>query len=266
MRKMTIDYEPMRFWDAYGIAEYIRQSLEENPEGETFDQYFDISQQDTMQRCLVPSRWTLLHQFTQDRYREARIEGFEYHRDDMRDLIIAEYTEVLRGYEIPVPQYDMPDERSDEYNMVSRRIISDLRQLLPIDRIVCETFHLLFANRLFLRTFNEMVANVIGLLKLGDFPDFLERDGMLLRAYLPVWAKRGVFYRDQGRCVLCGKDLTGTVVTGETLAYDHIVPLAVGGTNDPTNFQLLCRECNSSKSRRTITSDRYPVYWSINQG
>ncbi len=256
----------MCFWDAYGIADYVRQSLEENLEDETFDQCFDISQLDTMQRCLIPSRWTLLHQFTQDRYRETYIEGFEDHQDDMRDLIIAEYTAVLRGYEIPVPQCDLPDETCDEYDMVSGRIVSELRRLLPIDRIVCETFQLLFANRLFLKTYNETVANVIRSLKAKDYPDSLVRDGMLRRARLPEWAKRGVFYRDQGRCVLCSKDLTGAIITGEALAYDHIVPLAVGGTNDPTNFQLLCRECNSSKDRRTITSDRYAVYWTIESG
>lgn len=257
---MTVEYATIRFWDAYGVAEFIRQSLEENPGDESFDKYFDLSHQGTMQRCLVPFRWTLLHQFIYDRYREAYIEDFEHHRDDMRDLIISEYSTVLRGYDIAIPQYHLPAEMSDEYDVVSGKVIAELRALLPIERIVCETFQLLFANRLFLKAFNETVAKVIQTLKSDDYPDCLERDGMLSRAYLPAWAKRGVFYRDQGRCVLCGKDLTGTVVTGESLAYDHIVPLAVGGTNDPTNFQLLCRECNSSKDRRTITSDQYAVY------
>ena len=26
---------------------------------------------------------------------------------------------------------------------------------------------------------------------------------------MPEWVKRAVFYRDRGRCVLCGKDLSG---------------------------------------------------------
>jgi len=260
---MAVEFEKMRFWDAYGVAEFIRQSLEENPDDETFDSYFDLSDTELLHRCIEPSRWTLLHHFIRDRYVESHVVGFEHHRDDMRDLIIDEYATVLRGYDIPVPHYDLPAEKSDDYEIYSEKIISELRGLLPIGRIVCETFQLLFANRLLLKTFNESVANVVRTLKLEEHPDILERNGMLRRAYLPTWAKRGIFYRDQGRCVLCGKDLTGTVVTGEELAYDHIVPLAAGGTNDPTNFQLLCRGCNSSKDRRIITSDRYSVYWSI---
>ena len=91
----------------------------------------------------------------------------------------------------------------------------------------------------------------------------LARDGIIRRTKLPTWMKRGVFYRDRGRCINCGKDLTGAIVTGEEVHYDHIIPLAEGGTNDPTNFQLLCRGCNLGKARGIMTSDRYPVYWRL---
>jgi 5-methylcytosine-specific restriction endonuclease McrA len=60
--------------------------------------------------------------------------------------------------------------------------------------------------------------------------------------------------------------LTGTIVTGEELHYDHIVPLAEGGTNDPTNFQLLCGQCNLKKGKRPLgTSNLYPVYWEVDE-
>lgn len=36
------------------------------------------------------------------------------------------------------------------------------------------------------------------------------------------------------------------------LTCDHVVPKAAGGTDDPTNLCVLCRECNSAKGSRLI--------------
>jgi len=48
----------------------------------------------------------------------------------------------------------------------------------------------------------------------------------------------------------------------DNLHLDHMLPLAQGGTNDPTNFQLLCQRCNLTKAA-TISFDERPVhtYW-----
>lgn len=48
-----------------------------------------------------------------------------------------------------------------------------------------------------------------------------------------------VFERDNFRCVLCGAT--------DDLTVDHIVPLALGGTNDLDNLHTLCRSCNCRK-------------------
>ncbi|WP_082966064.1 HNH endonuclease [Mycobacterium kubicae] len=40
------------------------------------------------------------------------------------------------------------------------------------------------------------------------------------------------------------------VCTGWATTWDHIVPLAKGGTHAPSNRQPACRECNSSKGAR----------------
>ncbi len=31
------------------------------------------------------------------------------------------------------------------------------------------------------------------------------------------------------------------------LTADHIIPVVRGGTNDPSNYRVLCRSCNSSR-------------------
>jgi len=45
-----------------------------------------------------------------------------------------------------------------------------------------------------------------------------------------------------GRCPSCNGSLC------EGGEWDHRVPLALGGTNDDENWQILCRTCHSSKS------------------
>ena len=48
-----------------------------------------------------------------------------------------------------------------------------------------------------------------------------------------------VFRRDDYACVWCGSE--------SDLTVDHIHPVALGGTNDISNLQTLCRTCNSRK-------------------
>ncbi|BAZ28447.1 HNH endonuclease [Cylindrospermum sp. NIES-4074] len=263
---MGIDYEAIRFWDAYSVAEDIRLDIEENPEKESFEKYFMPSRAEIKAILKAPLRWTLLHQFIKDRYLERRIWGFEHHRKDMLDLVAVEYQTILEGYGInhgfPKINIDASDFNNYEENEM-QELVNQLRELIPIEQIAHETFQLLFSNRKFLKKFNQLVAGYIRYLKKSEYPDILKRDGVLYRKTLPGWAKRGIFYRDKGRCIQCSRDLTGVIVTGEEVHYDHIVPLAVGGTNDPGNFQLLCRRCNLSKGVNTFTSEIYPTYWSL---
>ena len=53
---------------------------------------------------------------------------------------------------------------------------------------------------------------------------------------------RQVWDRDGWQCVTCG--------THKDLTVDHITPLAVGGTDDFSNLQTMCRPCNSRKGAR----------------
>jgi 5-methylcytosine-specific restriction endonuclease McrA len=52
--------------------------------------------------------------------------------------------------------------------------------------------------------------------------------------------RREVWRRDEGKCVKCG--------SREKLEYDHIIPVAKGGSNTARNIELLCESCNRAKS------------------
>ncbi len=48
-----------------------------------------------------------------------------------------------------------------------------------------------------------------------------------------------VWRRDGGRCAKCGSQ--------RHLEFDHIIPVALGGSNTARNVQLLCETCNRAK-------------------
>lgn len=54
-----------------------------------------------------------------------------------------------------------------------------------------------------------------------------------------------VLRRDGFRCYYCG---TRGTETGQGLQIDHVVPVALGGSDKPTNLVSACRDCNSGKS------------------
>lgn len=62
------------------------------------------------------------------------------------------------------------------------------------------------------------------------------------RIKIPPEVRKYVFERDRHQCQSCGKTCNETELT-----IDHIIALALGGTNDISNLQTLCRLCNSQK-------------------
>jgi hypothetical protein len=59
------------------------------------------------------------------------------------------------------------------------------------------------------------------------------------REPIPEDVRVEVFRRDGGRCVACG--------SAELLQFDHVIPVALGGSSTPANLQVLCAPCNRAK-------------------
>lgn len=62
-----------------------------------------------------------------------------------------------------------------------------------------------------------------------------------------------LYQKQWGKCAVClnqtkfyeaGDSVEDITIYAEV---DHIIALAVGGTNDPSNLQILCGRCNSRK-------------------
>lgn len=111
-----------------------------------------------------------------------------------------------------------------------------------------ELFYVLFQNRDFLYRFNYYIAS---------------DERRYERCSIPNWVKRAVKYRDRGKCVCCGNDVSGVLdVEDENSAhYDHIVSLKNGGLNDVSNIQLMCRPCNLKKSAESFTNTKYKDWY-----
>ena len=62
--------------------------------------------------------------------------------------------------------------------------------------------------------------------------------------------KQFVFMRDNGRCCNCG--------SGEELQFDHIIPVALGGSAGQDNLQILCGPCNRSKGAGLVSAPQKP--------
>ena len=65
--------------------------------------------------------------------------------------------------------------------------------------------------------------------------------------HIPASVRVSVLHRDSYKCAFCGRGAKQV-----QLEVDHIVPFSKGGSNDLSNLQALCIDCNRGKGARRL--------------
>lgn len=248
--------ERLDFRYAYSFCSEVQATVLGDNEPDTeYPEYFLPPNHELVRKASVPQRTTLLHDYIYD----VAAEGIDYVIGHADAEGFMTYGPMIAAAGLAVPEWMTYGEIEDhkyELDVLAREAA---RLLVPA------AFQLLYADLRFLQAFQRLVATRISTFRYVDYPEQLQRDGVLVRpGYWPTWLRRGVFFRDKGRCQNCYRDLTGTVNLGATIHLDHILPLARGGTNDPTNLQALCDGCNLRKSADDPEGNWHTeTYWEL---
>jgi len=212
--------------------------------------FFENKDEEFLDKILKPNKKSLLHDYIEFIHEDEldyalRKTGYENIIDDVVNSLLF--------YKIDYP--DMTEEEENDVELKEEyysQLIELYHKLTPI--IVEEIFKILFMDKGLLKEFNESISKIIKDMKSDKYEMCLEKNGVVKQyTYLPKWLKNGVFFRDKGRCQICGKDLTCLLSTDNKITYDHIISLEQGGSNDPSNFQLTCESCNISKGASFTT-------------
>jgi 5-methylcytosine-specific restriction endonuclease McrA len=113
-------------------------------------------------------------------------------------------------------------------------------------------------NRQFCQEVSLMCVSALGLLFSPDKSNATYKwtpnkgHPIFKRQRWPTWVQKALSARERGLCASCS--VAFSQLTRDS-HIDHIVPLAVGGSNDISNLQLLCSACNLAKktSHQTVS-------------
>lgn len=256
------EFREFNFKWTYSYAESVRNIVINGDNGLINIQwYLEEFGEDFYKLILKPHKKTLLHHLIEYVF----LSEMHYVLKKAGEEVYPEIYVLLEIYDIPYSNYDDFDYSPDPINhkhLQYRDYIIKLITNHVIDKFVEEIFTVLYQDKVLLMKFNERVADQVAR---GNHlvEDVFQAPGVVYRySRWPQWLRNGIYFRDKGRCGICLCDLSGELAVGNKLAIDHIVPLKLGGANDPTNLQQLCSSCNSRKGGHTITTrNNIPLYW-----
>lgn len=240
---------------AISIAAYIIEMLQEDYlDVNNWFKYYDVLEI-ALKKWKKPEKETLVHCYIKDLY----LNSLDYTLDKHFPVeVIDEIQNLLENYNVDystIGKIDISGLPFDEYTDELRDYAYKLREFLcdeMLDIIVDDVFSVLYMDKNFLYEFNRQCSEIIRYLKKSEYSDLkiFGENGAIERATPPGWLKKGIEYRDKGRCSLCGCNLSTSFTMCDNKNFDHIIPLKLGGNNDPSNWQLTCEKCNKTKGAR----------------
>lgn len=241
---------------ALNAAAHIKGEIYSENYHEPFEHAFYMDE-DVLKIGIKPHTFTLLHYYISYRLQHDFDYNLKKTGSDSYDEIYVEFDSFNASY-VKFENYSGSDYRS---------YLNDIYNRFVHNSLVGSTFDILYRDRSTMLKFSENIAIEIRKLRLIDYPLYLSRDGVMKRySSWPVWLRKALIRRESGSCAICNRDLTGVIANDVDTAIDHLVPLNMGGTNDPTNLQLLCKTCNTKKGGdKTTSSDRYPPFWVVSR-
>lgn len=211
------------------------------------------------------SRWSVLHDFIAYVIEDVMVEDFdESHIEKWLNLAFNHHGISFESYKDWLVNEGKSKDSDNFYEYLTELKLTESYEKL-LHSMVDEIFYILFGNRTLLMALHTITSAAVQSLTWSEIPEelvsFLKHEGVLKRVNIPEWAKRAVFFRDRGMCAQCQRDLSGIVNLESVENFDHIIPLALGGLNDVTNLQLLCRECNAKKGGAMLPASNFYQRW-----
>ena len=234
---------------ALGLVSTVERFVYRAPIDRNEEVHFEDLDRDLLQYALDAksiSENTALHKVLTDL---AYIDFYLYLYDDLD--WVSEYTDfseyaisMFKHMNIAVPRGFY---RKSADGIVEARDSHRDLFLSGLQKFVNSAFAHLWFRKAFLHDFNVRLAEKISPLLKSDFP-CLEQDGRLPRVqHFNKWIRDLILNREGGLCHYCSHPVAIPSLPNQTYDIDHMVPIARGGTNDPTNLVLSCSICNNKK-------------------
>ncbi|MBB3154482.1 hypothetical protein FHS16_004564 [Paenibacillus endophyticus] len=243
-----------------------------------FNMFWEIIRDHFPDKLFKSKKETILHEYLWwISNNSSMIEDFR--NSDYSQEMFVFYENTLKDFDVRIPSKIIPNFEYIEGHGFCGKCKSCKKLINYVDwiaekidefkpNIIHSAFHVLMLNKHFLRDFHERLAECIDRDKARLHQlhsEYILETGKIKRmSSLPVWLKRGMFFRDKGVCTICRNPLSGDLFLGIDPDMDHIVPLDKNGNNDPSNFQILCNKCNNKKRHYSSATSSYDIpYWNL---